>query len=154
MENELARTQWRFSDGDTANWIIVTVFGWRYGLTRPNYRFSDGETTELNIVYDCGTYGLWSLLFWTNHLYYVFLLSIPGMVLPPGYSLWFFFYKPFMWCRSDARLRHGYSCIFLSRSHSDTRLALSILLWDFGRTTARLLFCFPCIIISMSDCTC
>ena len=66
----------------------------------------------------------------------------------------FIFYKPFMWCRSDARLRHGYSCIFLSRSHSDTRLALSILLWDFGRTTARLLFCFPCIIISMSDCTC
>ena len=31
------------------------------------------------------------------------------MVLPPGYSLWWFFYKPFMWCRSDARLRHYYS---------------------------------------------
>ncbi len=31
------------------------------------------------------------------------------MVLPPGYSLWLFSYKPFMWCRPDARLRHYYS---------------------------------------------
>ena len=30
----------------------------------------------------------------------------------------------------------------------------SVLLWDFGRTTARLLFYFPCIIISMSECAC
>jgi hypothetical protein len=73
------------------------------------------------------------------------------MVLPPGYSLWLFsykpflwcrsnarlrhaccsfiFYKPFMWCRPDARLRHYYSCSFLSRSHSDPRLAPSTLLW-------------------------
>ena len=32
-----------------------------------------------------------------------------------------------MWCRPDARLRHYYSCSFLSRSHSDPRLAPSIL---------------------------
>ena len=66
----------------------------------------------------------------------------------------YFQYKPFMWCRLDARLRHCYSFCILSRSHSDTRLALSILLWDFGRTTAQLLLCFPCIVIPMSDCTC
>ena len=30
----------------------------------------------------------------------------------------------------------------------------SVLHWDFGRTTARLPFYFPCIIIFMSDCTC
>ena len=52
-------------------------------------------------------------------------------------------YKPFMWCRPDARLRHYYSCSFLSRSHSDPRLAPSIDFWDFGRTTARLLCYFP-----------
>ena len=91
MENGLTRAQSRYSDGDTT-WL--------------NYRFSDGETTVLNIVYDYGTYVLWSLLFWTNHLYLAFLLSIPGMVLPPGYSLWLFSYKTFMWCRSDVRLWH------------------------------------------------
>ena len=37
-----------------------------------------------------------------------------------------FCYKPFMWCRPDARLRHYYSCSFLSRSHSDPRLAPSL----------------------------
>ena len=91
--------------------------------------------------------------FWTNHLYYVFFLSIPGMVLPPGYSQWLFSYKPFLWCRSDARLRHAYcsfnsykpfmwcrpdarlrhyySCSFLSRSHSDPRLAPVLLFLQF-----------------------
>ena len=53
------------------------------------------------------------------------------MVLPPGYSLWLFFYKPFMWCRSDARLRHYYFCVFCSRSHSDTRLAPVLLFLHF-----------------------
>ena len=42
-----------------------------------------------------------------------------------------FCYKPFMWCRLDARLRHYYSCIFLSRSHSDTRLAPVLLFCSF-----------------------
>ena len=42
------------------------------------------------------------------------------------HCLLFSHYKPFMWCRLAARLRHCYSCIFLLRSHSDTRLALSI----------------------------
>ena len=28
----------------------------------------------------------------------------------------------------------------------------SVLLWDFGRTTARLLFYFPCVIIPLSEC--
>ena len=59
----------------------------------------------------------------------------------------FFCYKPFMWTtarfREDARLRHYYSCSFLSRSHSDPHLAPSILFCDFGRTTARLLCYFP-----------
>ena len=36
--------------------------------------------------------------------------------------------KPFMWCRLDARLRHCYFIGILSRSHSDTRLAFSIIL--------------------------
>ena len=42
--------------------------------------------------------------------------------------LFIFYYKPFMWRRLDARLRHCYFFCFLSRSHSDTRLALSIIL--------------------------
>ena len=88
----------------------------------------------------------------TIYIMYVFL-SIPGMVLPPGYSPWLFsykpflwcrsdarlrhaccsfiFYKPFMWCRPDARLRHYYFCIFRSRSHSDTRLAPVLLFLHF-----------------------
>ena len=37
--------------------------------------------------------------------------SISGMVLHLGYSLWLFLLKPFMWCRSDARLWHV--CYFL-----------------------------------------
>ena len=43
-------------------------------------------------------------------------------------TIFYILLKPFMWCRLDTRLRHYYSCIFLSRSHSDTRLALSIIL--------------------------
>ena len=41
------------------------------------------------------------------------------------------FKKPFMWCRPDARLRHYYSCSFLSRSHSDPRLAPVLLFLQF-----------------------
>ena len=62
-----------------------------------------------------------------------------------------FYYKPFMWCRLDARLRHCYFVCILSRSHSDTRLAFSIT-GVFGRTTARLPFYFPCMAISLSEC--
>ena len=85
-----------------------------------------------------------------------------------------FCYKPFRWCRPDARLRHYYSCSFLSRSHSDPRLApvllflqfpleesfrpsfgTQYLFWDFGRTTARLLCYYPhALLISMSERTC
>ena len=43
----------------------------------------------------------------------------------------YFCHKPFMWCRPDARLWHYYSCSFLSRSHSDTRLALVLLFLQF-----------------------
>ena len=122
-----------------------------------NYRFSDEETIELNIVYDYGTYGLWSLLFWTNHLYHVFywvslgwfyLLDIHrdyslispfcGVAQMPDCGMLVVhlpFKKPFMWCRPDARLRYYYSCSFLSRSHSDPRLAPSILLWSIFLTT-------------------
>ena len=42
-----------------------------------------------------------------------------------------FCYKPFMWRRLDARLRHCYFFGFLSRSHSDTRLAPVLLLLHF-----------------------
>ena len=42
-----------------------------------------------------------------------------------------FHYKPFMWCRPDARLRHYYSCSFLSRNLSDTRLAPVLLFCSF-----------------------
>ena len=51
---------------------------------------------------------------------------------------------------TDVRLRHCYFICILSRSHSDTRLA-SVLLLDFGRTTARLPFYFPCIAISLFE---
>ena len=79
-------------------------------------------------------------------------------------------YKPFMWCRPDARLWHYYPCSFLSRSHSDPRLAPVLLFlqfpleesfrpsfgtrylfWEFGRTTARLLCYSPCNIVSMPE---
>ena len=43
-----------------------------------------------------------------------------------GMFVFYFGYKPFMWCRPDARLWHYYSCSFLSRSHSDPRLAPSM----------------------------
>ena len=41
-----------------------------------------------------------------------------------GILVTYFRYKPFMWCRLDARVRHCYFICTLSRSHSDTRLAL------------------------------
>ena len=48
---------------------------------------------------------------------------------PAVACLYFIFcYKPFMWRRLDARLRHCYFICILSRSHSDTRLAFSITL--------------------------
>ena len=62
--------------------------------------------------------------------------------------LFIFHYKPFMWCRLDARLRHCYFICILSRSHSDTRLALSITLGfreDYRPTS--LLFSMHCYLI-------
>ena len=57
-------------------------------------------------------------------------------------------YKPFMWCRLDARLRHCYSFCILSRSHSDTRLAFSITLgfWEDYRPTS-LFFPMHCYLL-------
>ena len=49
------------------------------------------------------------------------------MVLPPGYSLCLFFYKPFMWCRSDARLRHA--CYLFIVYDYGTFGLWSLLLW-------------------------
>ena len=46
-------------------------------------------------------------------------------------SSFIFCYKPFMWCRPDARLRHYYSCSFLSWSHSDPRLAPALSFLQF-----------------------
>ena len=66
----------------------------------------------------------------------------------------FFCYKPFMWCRPDARLRHYYSCSFLSRSHSDPRLAPSIYFGISGGLPPDFSVIFPCIIVSMSERTC
>ena len=66
----------------------------------------------------------------------------------------FFCYKPFMWCRPDARLRHYYSCSFLSRSHSDPRLAPSIYFGISGGLPPDFSVISPCIIVSMSECTC
>ena len=48
-----------------------------------------------------------------------------------GMFVLYFCYKPFMWCCPDARLRHYYSCSFLSRSHSDPRLAPVLLFLQF-----------------------
>ena len=62
-----------------------------------------------------------------------------------------FHYKPFMWCRLDARLRHCYFICILSRSHSDTRLAFNFTSGfreDYRPTSLY----FPCIAISLSEC--
>ena len=50
---------------------------------------------------------LWLLLLWTNPFILFEVVSILGTVLPPGYSLWLFSYKHFLWCRWDARLWHA-----------------------------------------------
>ena len=84
-----------------------------------------------------------------------------------------FCYKPFMWCRPDARLWHYYSafssrgvfqtlvwhqyyysCIFRSRSHSDPRLAPSIYFGISGGLPPDFSVISPCIIVSMSERTC
>ena len=63
-------------------------------------------------------------------------------------SSFIFCYKPFMWCRSDVRLWHYYySCSFLSRSLSDTRLALSIYFGISGGLPPDFSVIFPCIIV-------
>ena len=73
-------------------------------------------------------------------------------------TVFIFCCKPFMWCRPDARLRHYYSCSFLSRSHSDPRLAPSILfLFIFTHLCASWFFVYfvtdvVIIIISEHDC--
>ena len=43
----------------------------------------------------CDIWWLWLLLLWTNPFILFEVLSIPGTILPPGYSLWLFSYKPF-----------------------------------------------------------
>ena len=84
-----------------------------------------------------------------------------------------FCYKPFMWCRPDARLWQYYSCSFLSRSHSDPRLAPVLLFCSFrsrrhsdprlapsiysgisGGLPPDFSVISPCIIVSMSERTC
>ena len=65
-----------------------------------------------------------------------------------------FYYKLFMWCRLDARLRHCYFFCFLSRSHSDTRLALSIIFGISRGLPPDFSLFFLCMIISLSECTC
>ena len=61
-----------------------------------------------------------------------------------GMFVFYFCYKPFMWCRPDARLRHYYSCSFLSRSHSDPRLAPSIYFGISGGLPPDFSVIFPC----------
>ena len=83
-----------------------------------SFTFNISPLCDVAQTSDCGTFVIY---FWYK----------PFMWCRSDVRLWhalsfIFYYKPFMWCRLDARLRHCYSCIFLSRSHSDTRLALSI----------------------------
>ena len=60
--------------------------------------------------------------------------------------------KPFMWCRPDARLRHCLIYFYPFEASFQTLDWPSVLHWDFGWTTARLPFYFPCIAISLSEC--
>ena len=55
-----------------------------------------------------------------------------------------FQYKPFMWCRLDARLRHDYLFVYLSRRCSRHPIGLQLFVGNFGRTTARLPFYLSC----------
>ena len=71
-----------------------------------------------------------------------------------GMFVFYFCYKPFMWCRPDARLRHYYSCSFLSRSHSDPRLAPSIYFGISGGLPPDFSVISPCNIVSMPERTC
>ena len=68
-----------------------------------------------------------------------------------------FHYKPFMWCRLDARLRHCYFICTLPRSHSDTRLAFSITLgfWEDYRPTSVLfpMHCYLIVWVRLSICS-
>ena len=92
-------------------------------LTRPTvapllFTFDISPLCDVTQTSDCGTLVIY---FWYK----------PFMWCRSDVRLWhalsfIFHYKPFMWCRPDARLRHYYSCSFLSRSHSDPRLAPSI----------------------------
>ena len=132
MENGLTRAQWRYSDGDTT-WL--------------NYRFSDGETTVLYIVYDCGTCGFWSLFifgltiyimysFWVSlgwfylldiHCDFSLISPLCGVAPTPDCGTIIFAASSRGVIQTLAWHRHYYSCSFLSRSHSDPRLAPSIL---------------------------
>ena len=79
----------------------------------------------------CDLWWLWLLLYWTNPFYYLnywvslgrfylldihcdyFLISpLCGVAQTPdcGMLVIYLLYKPFMWCRSDARLRHAFCC--------------------------------------------
>ena len=69
-----------------------------------------------------------------------------------------FYYRPFMRCRLDARLRHCYFIFLPFRGVIQTLDCPSVLLWDFGRTTARLPFytsvhCYPIDWVHMLTCS-
>ena len=61
-------------------------------------------------------------------------------------------YKPFMWCRPDARLWHYHSA-FSARGVFQTLAWHPVFHWDFRRTTARLPFYLSCSTkILLSEC--
>ena len=85
-----------------------------------SFTFDISPLCDVAQTSDCGTLVIY---FWYK----------PFMWCRSDVRLWhalsfIFHYKPFMWCRLDARLRRCYFICILSRSHSDTRLAFSIAL--------------------------
>ena len=91
---------------------------------------------------------------WHVRLLFSVISPLCGVALTPDYGIIILAVSSRGVIQTLVWHQYYYSCSFLSRSHSDPRLAPSILFLDFGRTTARLPFIFPCIIISLSECAC
>ena len=82
-------------------------------------------------------------LWHTCYLLLIYALTAMSLRRPTVARLSFTFqYKPFMWCRLDARLRHDYLFVYLSRRHSRHSIGLQLFVGISGGLPPDFLFTY------------
>jgi hypothetical protein len=126
MENELARTQWRSSDGETARldlclWpvtsedhVLILLLLW---------------TNHLHYVFYWVSLGWFYLL--DTHCDYSFISPLCGVAQTPDCGIIISAFSARGVIQTLVWHQYYYFCIYRSRSHSDTRLAPVLLFCIF-----------------------